>query len=69
MDYEVKFDISEGHKTCRYADAVEITNGEVTAIHQVGKVNQNGTPVARESRAIADIMDPQITIRRKKCGI
>ncbi len=56
IDYEVKFDTPEGNKTCRYADAVEISNGEVTAIHQVGKVNQNGTPVARESHAIADIM-------------
>ena len=56
MDYEVKFDTPEGTKTRRFADAVEVVNGEITSIHQVGKVNQNGLPVARESRAIADIM-------------
>ena len=47
-----------GDKTCRYADAVEkdkVTN-EITKIHQVGKVNKNGLPVTRESKAIEDIM-------------
>ena len=56
MDYEVKYDTPGGSKNYRYADAVEITDGVVTSIHQVGKVNQNGMPVVRESRAIADIM-------------
>ena len=32
-------------------------DGEVTKIHQVGKVNKNGTPVMRESEAIEDIMN------------
>ncbi|GFI05229.1 hypothetical protein IMSAGC005_04083 [Lachnospiraceae bacterium] len=56
LNYEVKYDTPEGNKSCRYADAVEISDGEISSIHQVGKVNQNGLPVARESRAIEDIM-------------
>ncbi len=56
MRYEVKFDTPNGNKNYRYADAVEVSNGEITSIHQVGKMNQNGTPVIRESQAIADIM-------------
>ena len=57
IEREVKFDTPEGTKTRRFADAVEIVDGEITSIHQVGKVNQNGLPVARESRAITDIMN------------
>ena len=56
MSYEVKYDTPEGSKSYRYADTVEIVDGDVSKIHQAGKVNRNGLPVARESRAIADIM-------------
>ena len=53
---EVKYSTPGGNKTYRYADAVEEVNGNVTNIYQVGKVNQNGTPVSREIKAINDIM-------------
>ena len=53
---EVKYSTPGGDKTYRYADAVEEVNGNVTNIYQVGKVNQNGTPVSREVKAINDIM-------------
>ncbi len=56
MRYEAKFNTPNGNKNYRYADAVEVANGEITSIHQVGKVNQNGTPVMRELQAISDIM-------------
>ncbi len=56
IQYERKYDTPNGYKQKRYADAVEIVNGEVTKIHQVGKVNKNGTPIIRESKAIEDIM-------------
>ena len=32
-------------------------DGDIVVIHQVGRVNKNGTPVIRESRAIDDIMN------------
>ena len=57
MDYEYGYVTSNGYKKRRYADAVEIVDGKVIKIHQVGKVNQNGTPVSRESKAIEDIMN------------
>ncbi|MBR6666205.1 MAG: RHS repeat-associated core domain-containing protein [Lachnospiraceae bacterium] len=57
MNYEKGFVTPKGSKSCRYADAVEIADGNIVAIHQVGKVNKNGTPVIRESRAIEDIMN------------
>ena len=56
INYEYKYDTFGGYKNTRYADAVEVVDGEVVCIHQVGKLNQNGTPVIRESRAIDDIM-------------
>ena len=56
MDYEKKYVTPDGNKKYRYADAVEMNNGQVTSIHQVGKVNKDGTPVVRERQAIQDIM-------------
>lgn len=56
MNYERKFDTPDGNKSRRFADAVEVVNGEVVSIHQAGRVNKNGTPVIREVRAMADIM-------------
>jgi len=51
---EYKIDLPNGTK--RYADAVGIDeNGNVEEIHQIGKQNQDGTPVKRERDAIADI--------------
>ncbi len=55
--YEKKFLTPNGSKSCRYADAVEILDVDIVGIHQVGKVNKNGTPVIRESIAIDDIMN------------
>ena len=56
INKEVRFDTPNGDKTCRYADAVEVVDGKITKIHQAGKVNKNGLPVTRESKAIEDIM-------------
>ncbi len=53
---EVKFDTPDGAKSCRYADAVEMVDGEIKVIHQAGKVNMDGSPVSRERAAIKDIM-------------
>ena len=35
---------------------MEIVDGVVTKIYQVGKISPNGMPVLRESQAISDIM-------------
>ena len=56
IDNEVMVKTPEGEKSKRFID-VQGTNtstGEVKRV-QVGKQNQNGTPVARERRAIDDI--------------
>jgi len=48
------FNVGNGDK--RYADVVSLDeNGNVDEIHQIGKQNQDGTPVKRERDAIADI--------------
>jgi len=53
-DDEHRIDLANGDK--RYADVVGIDpNGNLAEIHQIGKQNQDGTPVAREQRAIKDI--------------
>ena len=55
--YEQRFITPGGEKGVRYADAVEVTpEGKVVAIYQIGRVNQNGLVVPRESTAIADIL-------------
>ena len=52
------FPVENGYKSWRYADAVEVNkNGDIVAIYQVGNVNNNGTPVIRESRAMEDIFN------------
>jgi hypothetical protein len=56
MVKEARFSTPNGSKSYRCADVVEVVNGNVTNIYQVGKVNQNGTPVSREVKAINDIM-------------
>ena len=56
MQTEYQFLTPDGSKSCRYADSVELVGEEVINIYQVGKVNQNGTPVSREVKAINDIM-------------
>lgn len=53
--YEVKYNTPNGSKNYRYADAVEVSEGKITQIYQVGRVNKNGTPVSREVQAINDI--------------
>ncbi len=40
MNYEKGFVTPKGSKSCRYADTVEIVDGNIVAIHQVGKVNK-----------------------------
>jgi len=43
-------------KSIKYADlAVLDENGKVVEYHQIGKQNKDGTPVARERRAIEEI--------------
>ena len=57
---EKMYDTTGGHKNRRFADVTELDgDGQVVAIYQVGKVNKNGTPVARERRAIEDIMNSE----------
>lgn len=46
-----------GYKSKRFADVVEYDGDEIVSIYQVGKVNKNGLPVSRESKAIEDIMN------------
>lgn len=53
---EDMFKINNGYKPKRFADVVEYKNGDIVAIYQIGKINKNGLPVSRESKAIADIM-------------
>jgi len=48
-------DSYKGHKSKRFADVVAYLNDEIVGIFQIGKVNQNGLPVSRESKAIEDI--------------
>ena len=45
-----------GKNRKRNADVVEMVGNTVTKVFQVGKSNQNGTPVIRERRAIRDIL-------------
>ncbi len=57
IDTEVRFDTTGGYKDFRYADAVERDpEGNIVEIYQVGKANLDGSPIARERRAIDDIM-------------
>ena len=58
FDTEKMYDTTGGHKNRRFADVVELDgDGQIVAIYQVGKVNKNGLPVSRESKAIEDIMN------------
>ncbi len=52
---EVRFDTPTGIKNSRFADVVGYKDGQIAEIAQIGRVNQNGTPVAREVRAANDI--------------
>lgn len=53
---EYKYNTPGGTKSTRYADVVAVDKkGKVVEVHQVGKVNKNGTPVSREVKAINDI--------------
>ena len=56
-DKEMMFDTTGGYKNKRFADVVEYDGDEIVSIYQVGKVNKNGLPVSRESKAIEDIMN------------
>ena len=57
MQTEYKYNTPNGTKNYRYADKVEIVDEEVATIYQSGKVNKNGLPITRESKAIEDIMN------------
>jgi hypothetical protein len=53
---EVREIIVGGHKTSRYVDVVEYNSqGQMVARYQIGLTNKDGTPVAREKKAISDI--------------
>jgi hypothetical protein len=53
---EHRVDTPDGEKSKRFVDVVgKDSKGNVIEMHQVGKQNQNGQPVAREQRAINDI--------------
>jgi RHS repeat-associated protein len=53
---EHKVDTPGGEKDSRFVDVVgKDKDGNVVEMHQVGKQNQDGTPVARERRAMDDI--------------
>jgi hypothetical protein len=66
---EVREIIVGGHKTSRYVDVVEYNRqGQVVARHQIGLTNKDGTPVAREKKAISDIEKtggPKVTFHNK----
>jgi hypothetical protein len=70
---EVREIIVGGHKTSRYVDVVEYNRqGQVVARHQIGLTNKDGTPVAREKKAISDIQKtagPKVTFHQRKFGI
>ena len=54
--FEYVFNINGGKKKKRFADVVGLTpKMKLVEIHQVGKMNENGTPVKRERDAINDI--------------
>ena len=54
-DKEPSVKIDGGFKAARYGDiGVSNSNGKLCGIVQVGRVNKDGTPVAREMRAIYD---------------
>ena len=55
VEFEVKFATPNGVKNSRYADVVGYKDGNIAEIAQIGRVNQNGSPVAREVRAANDI--------------
>jgi RHS repeat-associated protein len=51
---ERKVNTEGGHKNSRYTDLTATKDGKTVNV-QVGKQNKNGTPVARERKAIEDI--------------
>ncbi len=54
--FEERVKIGNGFKRVRYVDIVERNpSGRIVARHQIGQVNKNGLPVARERKAISDI--------------
>ena len=57
---EYRVDTSGGHKNTRYLD-LYATNGYDSFGVQVGKMTRNGLPVARERRALSDLIDSGIS--------
>ncbi|WP_242825961.1 RHS repeat-associated core domain-containing protein [Clostridium tunisiense] len=57
MQTEYRYNTPNGTKSYRYADKVEIVDGEVIKIYQCGKLSKNGIPITREAKAIEDIMN------------
>ena len=55
VTYEYKVDTSGGYKNTRYVD-VYATNGYDSIGVQVGRMTSGGQPVARERRALADLI-------------
>jgi hypothetical protein len=58
-DREHQVDTPGGEKTKRFVDVAELdpTTQEPIDFHQVGKETQAGNPIAREQRAIDDILE------------
>lgn len=55
VTYEYRVDCPGGYKNTRYID-VYATNGSDSIGIQVGRMTAGGQPVARERRALADII-------------
>jgi hypothetical protein len=56
MVKELRVDTAGSLKDTRFVDvAVFDSNGKIAELAQISRVNQNGTPVAREVRAASDI--------------
>jgi RHS repeat-associated protein len=53
---ELRVDTAGGFKNTRFVDVAGFdSNGKIAELAQIGRVNQNGIPVAREVRAASDI--------------
>ena len=55
VSYEYRVDTTGGYKNTRYVD-VYATNGNDSIGVQVGRMTASGQPVARERRALSDLI-------------
>ena len=61
ISYENRVNISNGHKTKRFTDLMG-TKGDKELHIQVGRATKSGMPVAREQRAIEDLLKAGIEV-------